>query len=167
MFWPIVACVLLPWLLVYLGLHVVQRGIIFIDIAMAQMASLGICLAVLFHLDLQGWATFGIALGFTLIGGAIFSLTGNVRAKSRRKRSLEFLMLLQPGDTAKLTGDVVQQLVGSGMASIDDPRMSEEAAIIDKAAALGLPQKIRELAAFALPKKDRWSVRPKDSEANE
>src|SRR5438477_5141970 len=47
MFWPIAACVLLPWLLVYLGLHVVQRGIIFIDIAMAQMASLGICLAVL------------------------------------------------------------------------------------------------------------------------
>ena len=75
--------------------------------------------------------------------------------------------LLQPGDTAKLTGDVVQQLVGSGMASIDDPRMAEEAAIIDKAAALGLPQKIPELAAFALPKKDRWSVRPKDSEANE
>src|SRR5256712_9535801 len=76
MFWPIVACVLLPWLLVYLGLHVVQRGIIFIDIAMAQMASLGICLAVLFHLDLQGWTTFGIALGFTLVGGAIFSGTG-------------------------------------------------------------------------------------------
>src|SRR5437773_2626129 len=76
LFWLIVACILLPWLLVYLGLHVVQRGIIFIDIAMAQMASLGICLAVLFHLDLQGCASFGIALGFTLIGGAIFSLTG-------------------------------------------------------------------------------------------
>jgi zinc/manganese transport system permease protein len=76
MFWPIVACVLLPWLLVYLGLHVVQRGIIFIDIAMAQMASLGICLAVLFHLDLEGWTTFAIALGFTLTGAAIFSVTG-------------------------------------------------------------------------------------------
>ena len=76
MFWPIVACVLLPWLLVYLGLHVVQRGIIFIDIAMAQMASLGICLAVLFHLDLESWTTFGIALGFTLVGAAIFSVTG-------------------------------------------------------------------------------------------
>lgn len=76
MFWPIVACVLLPWLLVYLGLHVVQRGIIFIDIAMAQMASLGICLAVLFHLDLQSWTTFAIALGFTLVGAAIFSVTG-------------------------------------------------------------------------------------------
>src|SRR5438067_3031586 len=76
MFWPIVACVLLPWLLVYLGLHVVQRGIIFVDIAMAQMASLGICVALLFRLDLHGWSTFVIALGFTLLGGAIFSLTG-------------------------------------------------------------------------------------------
>jgi zinc/manganese transport system permease protein len=76
MFWPIVACVLLPWLLVYLGLHVVQRGIIFIDIAMAQMASLGLCLAVLFHFDLESWSTFGIGLGFTLVGAAIFSVTG-------------------------------------------------------------------------------------------
>ena len=76
MFWPIVACVLLPWLLVYLGLHVVRRGIIFIDIAMAQMASLGICLAVLLHLNLQSWLTFAIALGLTFVGAAIFSVTG-------------------------------------------------------------------------------------------
>lgn len=76
MFWPILACVLLPWLLVYLGLHVVQRGIIFIDIAMAQMASLGICLAVLLRLDLESWTTFGIALAFTLLGATIFSVTG-------------------------------------------------------------------------------------------
>jgi hypothetical protein len=75
--------------------------------------------------------------------------------------------LLQAGDTAQLTGDVVQQLVGSGRASITDPRMAEEAEIIDKAARLGLPQKIREIAAFAPPKKNRWSTRPRDSEANE
>jgi zinc/manganese transport system permease protein len=76
MFWPVAACVLLPWLLVYLGLHVVRRGIIFIDIAMAQMASLGICVAVLLHLNLESWPAFFIALGFTLIGAAIFSITG-------------------------------------------------------------------------------------------
>ncbi|MBI5505048.1 MAG: metal ABC transporter permease [Deltaproteobacteria bacterium] len=76
MFWPSVACVVLPWLLVYLGIHVVQRGIIFIDIAMAQMASLGICMAVLLHMDLEGPGTFAIALGFTLVGAAIFSFTG-------------------------------------------------------------------------------------------
>ena len=76
MFWPIMACVLLPWLLVYLGLHVVRRGIIFIDIAMAQMASLGICVAVLLHLNLESWPAFFIALGFTLLGAAVFSVTG-------------------------------------------------------------------------------------------
>ncbi|PYL13772.1 MAG: metal ABC transporter permease, partial [Verrucomicrobia bacterium] len=29
-----------------------------------------------FHLDLESWATFGIALGFTLVGAGIFSVTG-------------------------------------------------------------------------------------------
>src|SRR3954466_4357083 len=81
MFWPIAASVLLPWLLVYLGIHVVQRGIIFIDIAMAQMASLGICVAVLFRLDLESTWTFLIALTFTLIGAAIFSFTGKRESK--------------------------------------------------------------------------------------
>ena len=76
LFWPIAACVLLPWLLVYLGLHVVQRGIIFIDIAMAQMASLGICIAVLIGLEPEDWRTFIIALAVTLLGAALFSLTG-------------------------------------------------------------------------------------------
>lgn len=76
MFWPIMACVLLPWLLVYLGLHVVQRGIIFIDIAMAQMASLGICVGVLVGLEPEDPKTFAIALSVTLIAAALFALTG-------------------------------------------------------------------------------------------
>src|SRR5256714_9637306 len=74
--WAIAACVLLPWLLVYLGLHVVQRGIIFIDIAMAQMASLGICLAVLIGFEPEHLMTYVIGLGVTLVGAAIFSVTG-------------------------------------------------------------------------------------------
>src|SRR5437764_13444099 len=79
--WPALACIILPWLLVYLGIHVVQRGIIFIDIAMAQMASLGICVAVLLRLDLESPATFAIALAFTLVGSAIFSFTGKRESK--------------------------------------------------------------------------------------
>jgi zinc/manganese transport system permease protein len=81
MFWPFVACLLFPWLLVYLGTHVVQRGIIFIDIAMAQLASMGICVAVLRHMDLDSYGTFAIALGFTLVGAAVFSFTGKRSSK--------------------------------------------------------------------------------------
>src|ERR1700732_2923823 len=76
MFWPIAACVLLPWLLVYLGLHVVQRGIIFIDIAMAQMASLGICVAVLLQFEPESLMASVIGLAVTLVGAAVFSVTG-------------------------------------------------------------------------------------------
>src|SRR3954467_2600072 len=76
MFWPIMASVLLPWLLVYLGLHVVQRGIIFVDIAMAQMASLGICLAVLLRFEPDSLVSYAIALGVTLFGAALFAITG-------------------------------------------------------------------------------------------
>ncbi|KAB2637736.1 MAG: metal ABC transporter permease [Verrucomicrobia bacterium] len=76
MMWPILACVLLPGLLVYLGLHVVRRGIIFIDIAMAQMASLGVCFAVMKHMDPDSPMTFWISLGFTLLAAALFAFTG-------------------------------------------------------------------------------------------
>jgi hypothetical protein len=72
--------------------------------------------------------------------------------------------LLRPKDTAELTGDIVQLLVGQGRAAVTDPRLAEESEIIDKAAALGLPQKIRELASFAIPKKNKWPVRPKEEE---
>ncbi len=75
MFWPLVACVILPPLLVYLGLHVVQRGIIFIDIAMAQMASLGFCVGALWGLELDDSRNIAIALAFTVAAAALFSFT--------------------------------------------------------------------------------------------
>src|SRR5947207_15107832 len=75
MFWPSAACILLPWLLVYLGLHVVQRGIIFIDIAMAQMASLGICVGVLLGYEPESPLAYGLGLTVTLLGAAIFSVS--------------------------------------------------------------------------------------------
>jgi zinc/manganese transport system permease protein len=76
MFWPSAACILLPWLLVYLGLHVVQRGIIFIDIAMAQMASLGICVGVLLGYEPESILSYALGLCVTLLGAALFAVTG-------------------------------------------------------------------------------------------
>ena len=39
--WPSLACLLLPGMLVYLGLHIVRREVIFVDLALAQVAALG------------------------------------------------------------------------------------------------------------------------------
>jgi zinc/manganese transport system permease protein len=79
MFWPLIACVLLPWLFVYLGLHVLRRELIFVDIAMAQIASFGICAALLLRLAPEGATAFAVAFGFTLLAATLFSITGDRR----------------------------------------------------------------------------------------
>ena len=73
--WPLLACLLLPGLLVYLGLHIVRREIIFVDLALAQVAALGACVGILLHYDPNTWQSYGLSLGFTLIGAALFTLT--------------------------------------------------------------------------------------------
>ena len=74
--WPLIALIVLPAMLVYFGLHVVGRGVIFVDLSLAQIAALGIATAVLLGAhpehDLLPQA---LALGFTMAGAALFSLT--------------------------------------------------------------------------------------------
>ena len=71
--WPFVACLLFPPLLVYLGLHVVKREVIFVDLALAQVATLGTCVALLLGYHFDDRITFWISLGVTFIGAAFFS----------------------------------------------------------------------------------------------
>ena len=71
--WPFVACLLFPPLLVYLGLHVVKREVIFVDLALAQVATLGTCVALLMGYHFDDRITFWISLGVTFIGAAFFS----------------------------------------------------------------------------------------------
>jgi zinc/manganese transport system permease protein len=73
--WPLLAVLVLPWLLVYLGLHIVQRQIIFVDLALAQVAALGTCLSILFGHDVHDWQSYAFSFGFTLVGAIIFTLT--------------------------------------------------------------------------------------------
>ena len=73
--WPLVASLVLPPLLVYLGLHVVEREVIFVDLALAQVATLGTSLALLMGYDFHDRIVFWISLGVTFLGAALFSLT--------------------------------------------------------------------------------------------
>jgi len=73
--WPLIACLLLPGLLVYLGLHIVRREIIFVDLALAQVAALGSALGIVCGYDPMTWQSYVLSLGFTLVGAAVFTLT--------------------------------------------------------------------------------------------
>jgi zinc/manganese transport system permease protein len=79
MLWPMLACLLLPGLLVYMGLHVVRRGIIFVDLALAQVAALGICTALVTGHEPDEWQTTLFAGGFTLVGAALLTFTRSAR----------------------------------------------------------------------------------------
>jgi zinc/manganese transport system permease protein len=73
--WPLLACMLLPGLLVYLGLHIVEREIIFVDLALAQVAALGNCVAILMGHDAHDWQTYAWAASFTIVGAGVFTAT--------------------------------------------------------------------------------------------
>lgn len=73
--WPLIACLLLPGILVYLGLHIVRRGVIFVDLALAQVATLGTCLCLALGHDIHDIHTYLWSVGFTLLGALVFALT--------------------------------------------------------------------------------------------
>jgi zinc/manganese transport system permease protein len=76
---PFVASLILTGIHAYLGVHVVERGVIFVDLALAQIAALGATVAIVVGMDPHGRGSYWISLGFTFLGAAIFAL-----ARTRR-----------------------------------------------------------------------------------
>src|SRR3989442_7657039 len=72
---PFLACLVLTGIHVYLGLHVLARGVIFVDLALAQIAALGISVAVLAGHSIHSDAAYWYALAFTIGGAAVFALS--------------------------------------------------------------------------------------------
>src|SRR5512134_2091295 len=73
---PFVASLILAGIHAYLGVHVVERGVIFVDLSLAQIAALGSTIAVLLPFtgqDPHGPWVYWTGLAFTFIGAAIFS----------------------------------------------------------------------------------------------
>jgi zinc/manganese transport system permease protein len=77
---PFAASLILTGIHAYLGVHVVERGVIFVDLALAQIAALGATITILAGMDVHGPWAYWISLGFTFLGAAIFSLVRTRRA---------------------------------------------------------------------------------------
>ncbi|MEO7132791.1 MAG: metal ABC transporter permease [Vicinamibacterales bacterium] len=78
----IAASLIIAGIHAYLGLHVVERGVIFVDLSLAQIASLGAAIAVWQgydpHTDPQ---IYWMSLGFTMIGALIFAMVKGHEAR--------------------------------------------------------------------------------------
>ena len=77
--WPFMASLILTGIHAYLGVHVVERGVIFVDLALAQIAALGATVAILIGMDPHGLGAYWLSLAFTFVGAAVFAF-----ARTRR-----------------------------------------------------------------------------------
>ena len=81
---PFAASLILTGIHAYLGVHVVERGVIFVDLSLAQIAALGAAIALLLPIsggDAHAPVVYWISLAFTFIGAVIFS---TIRIRHKR-----------------------------------------------------------------------------------
>ena len=73
-------CLVIASIHVYLGMHVLEREVIFVDLALAQLAALGATVAALITGEEEpGWQAHAAALGFTILGAGVFAFTRRAR----------------------------------------------------------------------------------------
>src|SRR5881398_839090 len=81
---PFVASLILTGIHAYLGVHVVERGVIFVDLSLAQIAALGATIALLLPIsngDPHAPVVYWISLAFTFLGAAVFSTIRSRKAR--------------------------------------------------------------------------------------
>src|SRR3990172_4946960 len=72
---PFIACLILTGIHAYLGIHVVERKVIFVDLSLAQIAALGTAIGVMSGFEYGDTQSYFYGLAFTIIGATIFALT--------------------------------------------------------------------------------------------
>jgi zinc/manganese transport system permease protein len=72
---PFLMCLVLTGIHAYLGIHVLAREVVFVDIALAQIAALGATAAFLWGFELDTWESYVGGLAFTVLGALVLALT--------------------------------------------------------------------------------------------
>jgi zinc/manganese transport system permease protein len=81
---PFAASLVIAGIHAYLGVHVVERGVIFVDLSLAQIAAFGATIALLLPFsdgDPHGSAVYWVSLAFTFFGALLFSTIRSKRAR--------------------------------------------------------------------------------------
>jgi zinc/manganese transport system permease protein len=72
--WPFVAGLVLTGIHVYFGLHVLARKVVFVDLSLAQVAALGLAVAILAGHLVQSEAAYWYAFAFAILGAVLIAL---------------------------------------------------------------------------------------------
>jgi zinc/manganese transport system permease protein len=122
---PFAASLILTGIHAYLGVHVVERGVIFVDLSLAQIAALGATLALVAEAGGYGEHSslvYFVSLGFTLVGAAIFAMVRTQRSRIPQEAIIGIsyavaaaasilAMSKAPSETEHLTGMLVGNIL--------------------------------------------------------
>jgi zinc/manganese transport system permease protein len=72
---PFLMCLVLTGIHAYLGVHVLSREVVFVDIALAQIAALGATAAFLIGYEMDTWESYAFGLSATVLGALVLALT--------------------------------------------------------------------------------------------
>jgi zinc/manganese transport system permease protein len=76
---PFLMCLVLTGIHAYLGVHVLSREVVFVDIALAQIAALGATAAFLIGYEMDTWESYAFGISATLVGALVLALTRSQR----------------------------------------------------------------------------------------
>src|SRR5215831_16446081 len=117
---PFVASLILTGIHAYLGVHVVERGVIFVALSIAQIAALGTTIAVLYGIEPHSPTAYVVSLIFTFIGAAVFSTIRSRRARIPQEAIIGICYavasaaaILAMSKSAEQTEHLKQMLVGN------------------------------------------------------
>ena len=131
-----VAGLILTGMLAYLGVHVVERGVIFVDLSLAQIAALGTTIGVLFGYDMHSRMGYVFSLGAAFLGAAVFAFSRVHRATRIPQEAIIGIAYAVAAATSilamsKVTGETehLKEMLVGNILSVSWPELARTAAL--------------------------------------
>lgn len=92
--WPFIACVVIVGIHAYLGMHVIERGVIFVDLALAQTAALGALFGFVIGIELHTAGSYFFSLGSAVLAAVFLSWARNSAKHIQQEAVIGILYVL-------------------------------------------------------------------------
>jgi zinc/manganese transport system permease protein len=135
LFWPLLAGLVLTGIHAYFGLHVLARGVIFVDLSLAQVAALGLTVAILAGHQVQSETGYWYALAFAIGGAVLFAFARPYEAALPQEAVIGIVYAVSAAlgvivlDRAPLGAEHIKQLLIGSILTVTPKEVGELAGL--------------------------------------
>jgi zinc/manganese transport system permease protein len=129
--WPLVAGFVLTGIHAYFGLHVLARGVVFVDLSLAQVAALGLTVAILSGHSVQSEAGYWYAFTFAIGGAVLFALVRPYEKSLQQEAVIGIVYAVSASlavlalDRAPQGAEHIKQLLIGSILTVTPPEVAE------------------------------------------